>query len=183
MLRANMEMIIYDPISWIHPQRLLLPNAFYTTRCMSIINDIILNEFQLSTTALDFSNSKELYLARHWQVLSQAAFMAICHRYRASLAYYGLFSSLDRITKQFMLCELVESKDELRGAISFDELWAKASQALMLFGLSTSAVMKQRIPLLFPKPLIENNVTVSRAEDNDLLLTMAIQYASRYRKY
>lgn len=181
MMHADVKYIIYDPISWIHPKRFSLPQKLATARCRSIINDIILHQYGLSTGDLDLSNSKENYLAHHWTVLAKAAFMAACHRYRSALAYNGLMFKLDPLTFQFTQCELTGSRDDFRGDITWGCLRFLAYRELMTFSSDVSLLMKERIPLLFEKQAEVNmsDSFILQQNDNEILVRMAIQYAKR----
>lgn len=174
-----MNRIIYDPVSWIHPQRFTVPDMFSSARCCSILNDNLLSNYKLSTGMLNYNNSKEKYLAHHWHILSKASYMAVCQRYRSSLAYQGSFIKLDDVTRKFAQSRLIDSKDEFRGEIDISQLWGAACQELIAFSASVSTVMKERIPLLFPESLETNGSFLSQSSDNELLLRMAIQHASR----
>ncbi|WP_073980913.1 hypothetical protein [Erwinia sp. ErVv1] len=176
---VNVQRIVYDPISWIHPQRFSVPEKLASVRCRSILNDIILSEYNLSTGELALSNSTEHYLANHWCLLPRAAFMAICQRHRSSLAWYGNLSKLDNVTRQFALSDITGSKDEFRGRFTFDQLWGMACRELLTFCGPVSKVMKERIPLLFPWVHQENMAPFFPSDDNELLIRMAIQHASR----
>ncbi|MFU9136523.1 hypothetical protein [Erwinia tasmaniensis] len=176
---VNVQRIVYDPVSWIHPQRFSVPEQLASVRCRSILNDIILSEYKLSTGELDLGNSKECYLANHWWLLSRAAFMAMCQRYRSSLAWYGNLSKLDNITRQFALSDITGSNDEFSGRFTFDQLWGAAFRELLTFCDPVSKVMKERIPLLFPRACQDNLPSFFPSDDNELLIRMAIQHASR----
>lgn len=180
-MRADARSIIFDPVSWIHPTRFQLPTKMESARCRSILNDIILHQNRLSTDIINLANSRESYLAHHWRVLGKAAFMAVCHRYRSSLAYNGLMLRLDPITLQFTQSELTASRDEVRGIITFDNLNYLACKELMAFSSTVSLAMKERIPLLFQEmdPEDSNDILSTSSADNEILIRMAIQYAKR----
>ncbi|MBU4680521.1 hypothetical protein KC222_00650 [Cedecea davisae] len=180
-MNADVRSIIYDPVSWIHPTRFLLPIKLASARCRSVLNDIIIYQYRLSTQVIDLANNKENYLANHWGVLGKAAFMAVCHRYRSSLAYNGLMLRLDPVTLQFTQSELTASRDEVRGEITFDNLNYLACKELMAFSSTVSLAMKERIPLLFPEVVSEGNkhILSTSPADNEILIRMAIQHAKR----
>ena len=180
-MHADVRSIIYDPVSWIHPKRFLAPAKLTSARCRSVLNDIILRHYGLSTGALDLTNSKENYLARHWSVLAKAAFMAVCHRYRASLAYNGLMLKLDPVTLQFTQSEITASRDDVRGIMTLENLNSLACEELIVFSSTASLVITERIPLLFHDIVPESNqrsLSISPT-DNEILIRMAIQYAKR----
>ncbi len=180
-MRDEVKRIVYDPISWIHPQRFSVPNLFSSTRCRSILNDIVLHHYGLSNDFPDLTNCTESYLVRHWAVLAKAAFMAVCHRHRSALAYQGMMLKLDPVTLQFTQSELTESRDEFRGKLTLSHLNSLACKELMMFSSSASQMLKERIPLLFPySSRDDENISLFLPkDDSEILIRMAIQYAKR----
>lgn len=174
-----MQRIIYDPISWIHPQRFSIPAKFSSSRCRSILNDMLFSHYSLAPGMFDFDNSNERYLMCHWSIIPQAAFMAVCQRYRASLAYYGQLVSLDSVTRQFAMLDLVDSSDEYRMKVSLESLWILASEEINSLSHSVSQQMRSRLPLLFPDYPRDQNFPLFQSKGSELLLRMAIQHAKR----
>lgn len=171
--------IVYDPVSWVHPQRFSLPDKFNSVRCRSVFNDILIAHFKLSVGDINLECSMERYLAYHWSLLSKAAFMMVCQRYRASLAYNGQLVKLDSATRQFAMLDIVGSNDKLRGDITISELEYMAGQEMAIFGSSLSTIMRERLPLLFPEKKSVRDLRPGPPDMNELLLRLAIQHAKR----
>lgn len=177
--QINANRILYDPIAWIHPQRFSLPNGFSSPRCRRIFNDMLLAHFALATGALDYENDNERYLIRHWHRLPEAAFMAACQRYRSSLFRHGLWWKLDSAVRQFALLSLSPCSDDIRHAITLEDIRAASVREMLTFASNVSDAMKTRLPLLFPKHGNELHTSFPVVEQNALLIRMAIQHAER----
>lgn len=179
MLEADMQKIVYDPVSWIHPQRFSMPVSFSSSRCRSILNDMLFHHYRLTPGILDIGNSNERYLICHWSIIPHAAFMAACQRYRASLAYYGQLVHLDSVTRQFAMLDLVDSNDKYRKKVSLETLWVLAREEIKCLSHYVSQQMRRRLPLLFPDYPRDKSFPVFECKESELLLRMAIQYAKR----
>ncbi|CNF34460.1 hypothetical protein [Yersinia kristensenii] len=178
-LSSMMQKIIYDPLSWIHPQRFSVPSEFVTPRCRSILNDMVLAHYELSTDALNVEDEKERYLVCHWHLIPQVAWMAVCQRYKASLFRYGLWGKLDSAIQRFALFDIYDTHYEHPSVFSLDELGLLAKHEISLFACSVSQGLKQRIPLLFPESREEGDIALYPTECNDLVMRIAVQYAKR----
>lgn len=176
---GNAQRILFDPLSWIHPQRFTLPQGFSSSGCRRVLNDILLVNFDLPIGELDFSNQKERYLARHWHLIADAAFMVNCQRYKASLLQQGLWWKLDSATRQFASLEWPGVPVSSEQSVTLEQLRAMALQDAEDFAGTVSVVMKSRLPLLFPCAKEAGVGMNSRANDNGLMMTMAIQHAKR----
>jgi len=173
---GEVQRILYDPVSWIHPHRFPVSDNFSSEICQAVLNDIIFEEFKLSTNCVDLNNSRERYIISHWALLPGAALMAACHRYRANLARSGLITKLDKATQQFSLSCLIESKSHAHEKLSRQALAQLACQEAMAFSCSLSRSIRERVPLLFPLSPVTSNGEVYNDCD-ELLFRMAIQYA------
>ncbi len=175
---AEAQRILYDPVSWINPHRFPALENFSSVRCQSVLNDILLKEFKLSTGCVDLNNSRERFIISHWALLPGAALMAACHRHRAKLARSGLIAKLDKVTQQFAMSCLTESESHGHERLTGQELAQLACQEAMVFSCSLSLSIRERIPLLFSSsPTTSDNETYN--ESDGLLLRMAIQHAKR----
>lgn len=175
---AEAQRILYDPVSWIHPHRFPAIENLSSVRCQSVLNDILLEGFKLSTDCVDLNNSRERYIISHWALLPGAALMAACHRHRAKLARSGLIAKLDKVTQQFALSCLTESESQGHERLTAQELVRLACQEAMAFSCSLSVSIRERVPLLFSSsPTISHSAVYS--ENDELLLRMAIQHAKR----
>ena len=178
-LWGMMQKIVYDPVSWIHPQRFAVPEGFTSPRCQSILNDMLLARYSLSTRELDIANHTERYLVCHWHVLAKAGLMAVCQRYKATLFRHGLWGKLDKATQQFSLLNLCESRADRAEVITLSQLEWLAEQELGVLSHLASPELKQRIPLLFPEPRERIDLISSPTESHRLIMRMAIQHAKR----
>lgn len=169
--------IIYNPLAWIHPQRFTLPERFDSPRCRSVINEVLLRQYQLPIEEIDLGNSKERFLVSGWPLLARAAFMAASQRHRAMLARNGIFTRLDKATRQFALAELTPALQATK-AVDFEFLWQSARLELEIFATGCTATIRSRLELLFPETVSLPNLRAP-TQDNELLIRMAIQNAKR----
>ncbi|WP_380178205.1 hypothetical protein [Kalamiella sp. sgz302252] len=168
--------IVFNPLSWIHPGRLTLPENFRSPRCQSLLNDFLLRQYQLPTEAINLNNAQEKFLVENWAVLARAAFMVACQRQRLRLARTGLFARLDRATRQFALAELTPAHDD-SVQLDFAELWHNACGELNVFAAGCSETIKKRVVLLCPEAA--TGALMPELADNEFLLRMAVQNARR----
>ncbi len=175
----NVMNIIYNPISWIHPERFSLPSGFMTPGCHRIINDILIENFSLSVEPLDLNNERERYLAAHWHLLPKAAFMVACQRHKSNLFQCGIWWKLEKSVRQFSLLHLLEGNPMNVSIYSLEHYALCAKREIDLFSASVSRVMRERLPLLFSPGDDVETVPPTLTGDNELAMRMAIQYVQR----
>lgn len=175
---GEVQRILYDPVSWIHQERFPAIAHFSSTRCQSVMNDIILEKFKLSTECIDLNSSLERYIIMHWELLPGAALMAACQRYRANLARNGFIVKLDKTTQQFAMACLVDSESQVNQTLSKEALVPLACQEAIAFSQTLSQSIRERVPLLFARSPVALDTEVYNSND-ELLLRMAIQHAKR----
>lgn len=173
---GEVQRILYEPLSWIHPHRFPLIDNFSSVRCQSVLNDILLDEFNLSIEGVDLKNSREVYVIAHWALLPSAALMATCHRHRSSLARTSLITKLDKATQQFVYSCLIESEGKPHDELSLKTLSQLACQEAIAFSCSLSLPIRERVPLLFASSPTTLDTGAYNNTD-ELLLRMAIQHA------
>lgn len=168
--------IIFNPLAWINPARLTLPERFNSPRCRSLINGQLLRQYQLPVGDLNLDHEQERFLAQNWAILSRAAFMVACQRHRLQLARTGLFARLDKATRQFALAELTPASDD-PAQLNLAGLWQYACDELNTYALDCSDTIKKRIILLCPDTVTAS--VSSKTADNGFLLRLAVQNAKR----
>lgn len=177
-MHDEVQRILYDPVSWIHPDRFPAIEHLSSTRCQSILNDILLEAFALSTECVDLKSNLERYIIMHWALLPSAALMAACQRHRSSLARNGLIVKLDKKVQQFAMACLVESKNHDHEGVSYEMLAQLACWEAMAFTRTLSPAIRERIPLLFASSPVKLD-SEAYCNCDELLLRMAIQHAKR----
>lgn len=176
-----LEAILFDPLSWMHPQRLTLTPGLSGARQRSIINDMIIASqgWSVATPLLTPG-----WLARQcvdqWHRLPQVALLIACQRHRALLARQGRIRLLPAWVRAFAELAIVESvasacvAQPTLGTLLF---WGK--NELLSGGELLPTVLSQRIALLFSPALDRENEARAASPDSPLLIKLAFQYAKR----
>jgi len=127
---------MFEPLSWMHPQRLPLTAGFRHAQSRSVINDMIIE-------ARGWSSERPVSplngLARHfvgqWTSLPQVALLIACQRYRASLARQGRLMALPLWLRSFAQLHIVDSSvASLAAAPDYTTLLAWGKHEIMNYG-------------------------------------------------
>ncbi|WP_440216512.1 type III secretion apparatus protein OrgA/MxiK [Chromobacterium piscinae] len=179
-LSLQVRGILFDPLSYLHPQRLRLPAALDSPRQRAIVNDMLISGHRLDchwpTGPL---NSATRQFLRHWPRLPQTAYLIGCQALRAALGWQGGLLRLPVWAQGFAAMQLgppggaapsrpIVHNDLLRAGYSRLQAWKE----------ELPAALSQRLALAFP-PAVDGMPAASGAPDF-LLLTLALQYAQRH---
>jgi len=81
--------ILYDPLSYMSPQRLRLNQNFISTPlCRSVVNDLIIDFFHLDCSDTEI-NIHDIFWLHHWYYLPQVAYLIGCHMNKEGLMLRG----------------------------------------------------------------------------------------------
>lgn len=180
---SQLDRILFGPLSWIHPERVRIPDQFNRGLCRSVINQVLLDALNISTQYDHrISNGLTRLFIDNWFILPKVAFLMSCQRYRACLAYGGKLEMLSAMARQFAQLELIETS-RCPSDISPDVQWlrAQAINELLCFSQDLPDAIRQRIPLLFPGGGAISLERQINPTADVLLLRLAIQHAKRYR--
>jgi len=178
---TQLERILFDPLGWIHPERVAIPPDFSQGRCRSVINEVLRVKFQLPVPD-DVKSDQgitSLFIA-HWSLLPHVAFLLCCQRYRAQLVGQRLYTRLPDAVRQFTLLDLFPSRSEQAEKVTCVTcLYQRMYQELAGFESQLTAPLRPCLPLLFPpaKTPILTNTTLHPV--NLLTLKLAIQHVQR----
>src|SRR5258706_12716221 len=90
-LATRFERIMFDPLSYIHPQRLCLPQQLDTPRQRAALNDMLLGGFGLASGRTAPSGVAEQQLIMHWQHLPYVCMLVGAQLLKSELARRGRF--------------------------------------------------------------------------------------------
>lgn len=196
-----MASIMYDPLSYIHPQRMCLPKLFDTPRQRGVINDILMHQLGLPARLESVSSILERQLVLNWTQLPYISTLIGAQLLKADLGWEGNLLHLSSSVQFFMSRRLDVAKPHSRYSEEvLEDVQKIGLQHLLLWQLEASETLKKRMALLFPPnldicfakqysltlpptefdfPLLTVSVRECRKVDLFLIL-QAIQYAKNY---
>lgn len=179
-LSMRLQRIRFDPLSYIHPLRLKLPDRLINTpAARTAVNDILLRSY-----ALDWHHFQLDALAKqwihHWYRLPDVAYLIGCHSLRADLAWKGDSCKLPHWVNSFMRITLPTEISTSHKVIGHTEILTAGYTRLYPWVARIPMPLAQRFPLLFPAIEMAMNDTAPQAGANPLILTLALKYAERY---
>jgi type III secretion system OrgA/MxiK family protein len=190
------QSVIYNPLGYIHPQRLSLPAGFEAPAQRAAINAMLLRRYRLEATPIASEQAAAAgLLLKHWFRLPQIALLLGCQRLRLSLARRGALLRLPLWAQTFASLPLLpqiglESAVDAAHACQGDQgdhgvLLRHGMQQLGIALGPLPTALAQRMPLMFapafdtaaaPKYVADE----ARTPAHSLTLTMAIQHVKRY---
>lgn len=185
ILSNRLQTVMFDPLSYIHPQRFALPDALNSAKQHAIVNRMLLDHYQLSSCIPSVApGGLDDLLLNNWIRLPQSAYLLACQRFRIALSRGAKLLSLPGWARSFAMLPLSQSGYD---AIPADGL---SATALLAYGFAdllshcqgSALALRQRIPLLFP-PRAETVVfpaPIATAERNDILLILALQHVKKF---
>jgi type III secretion system OrgA/MxiK family protein len=193
-LAARFERIMFDPLSYIHPQRLRLPQHFDTPRQRAALNDMLLGGFGLACGRTAPTGVAEQQLIMHWQHLPYVCMLVGAQLLKPELAWRGRLLQFSAPVRFFMSLPLHNGVDRAAGRDA-DRSARRAADAephrVQALGLSNvlgwqaaaaSAALLGRMRLLFA-PALDACFERPRKplQPADLfLISQAIQYAKNH---
>ncbi|CAM3853731.1 hypothetical protein [Serratia silvae] len=177
MHQQKINQFLYDPLSWIHPQRFKMDSIFNNVRCQSVINDILISQFMLPIDGVNKKNNLEALFIQNWSLLPQAALRMACLRLRSLLAISGNIISLDTRVRQFAMLDWVSSSTATDARFNHEILWNQAFKELLVYQGVLSQAVTQRLPLLFSEAAVVCCELDEMLQPDPLLLRLAIQHA------
>ncbi|AVG16922.1 type III secretion apparatus protein OrgA/MxiK [Chromobacterium vaccinii] len=179
-LSPQVRAILFDPLSYLHPQRLRLPAALDTPRQRAVVNDMLISGHRLDNHwPAGPLNSATRQFLRHWPLLPQAAYLIGCQALRAALGWQGGLLRLPAWAQDFAAMRLnPPSGIAPSRPVSHNDLLRAGYSRVLAWKPELPSALAQRLPLPFP-PIVDDAPAAPGAPDT-LLLTLALQYAQRH---
>ncbi len=181
MTATSLEKILFEPLSWIHPQWLTLSQAISGIRQQSIINQILIEcqGWQLQCPTSAAGSIASLYI-RQWHQLPQVALLLASQCCRAQLAYRGQRLQLPGWIRPFADLNMSASVANIPStALTVPWLITWGSGALQSVTEGLPLALSQRVPLLFPPALSVSAGKACYDAVDIILMRAAFQYAKR----
>ncbi|AXE33253.1 type III secretion apparatus protein OrgA/MxiK [Chromobacterium phragmitis] len=180
-MNGALRTILFDPLSYLHPERLSLPPALSSPEGRRVVNDMLLAGYGLSTDWMPSPDDRShRWWLESWRHLPQAAYLMGCQLRRAALAERGAILSLPGWAKSFAALSIADADGAAMGENlpGHDGLLLAGYGQLLAWRARMPEALRQRLPLLFPSWVDANARAPSRPDT--LLLTLALQYAKRH---
>jgi type III secretion system OrgA/MxiK family protein len=199
------QTVMFDPLAYIHPERLQLPTGFASPAQRAALNRLLLAHFgldaaQSATQAAAHEDVQETaaekLLLKHWFHLPQIVFLLGCQRLRLALSRRGAMLQLPAAAQAFMTLPLLPPMQYTPTAdIPGRAMLMRQGLRQLLLGLGLDAFpagLARRLPLLFAPPIdavaepeykmeeAAGTAGGTRDPAHALTLTMAIQHVKRY---
>ncbi|UTH74118.1 type III secretion apparatus protein OrgA/MxiK [Chromobacterium sp. IIBBL 290-4] len=178
-MKPEWRAIVFDPLSYISPQRLALPPGLANPQSRAIVNDMLIDAYSLDTrlSGSEISNPAQKFL-RHWPRLPQAAYLMGCQTLRAELLRQGAILRLPVWAQAFARLPLGTAPGRASGSrVSHRDLTCAGYLHLLRWRDWLPPALAQRLPLLFP-PMVDRLAATGQADAQ--LLTLALQQAGRH---
>lgn len=177
-----LDLILYSPCAWINPQRLVIPALFNTPECLSLLNEMIIKHFRLSTDCQNImAGSLAELMIKNWSLLPQVAWLLACRYHRDALLYQGGMADFSREIQLF--CTLSESARQpviIGRPITTEILEVTGMQFLLSLAPFLPEALVQRIPLLFCEADSLTQTSTGSVSINILDFQLTLQYAKNH---
>ena len=152
-MNLALRKIIYDPISYIHPQRVSLNNTPINNPVLrSITNEMILLQYNLSVEHFNL-NSSLIYYINNWNLLPLICLLSGCHFYRERFAERGFFYKVPDVLRDYLSAIPLEINEKARykpGIANYHNIITCGFSTLLPYIRQQPLAMQQRFNLLFP---------------------------------
>ncbi len=152
-MNLALRKIIYDPISYIHPQRVSLNNTPINNPVLrSITNEMILLQYNLSVEHFNL-NSSLIYYINNWNLFPLICLLSGCHFYRERFAERGFFYKVPAVLRDYLSAIPVEINEKARykpGIANYHNIITCGFSTLLPYIRQQPLAMQQRFNLLFP---------------------------------
>nr|WP_241391630.1 type III secretion apparatus protein OrgA/MxiK [Yersinia frederiksenii]ULG19988.1 invasion protein OrgA [Yersinia frederiksenii] len=102
LMMVSLNKILYDPLSYLHSQRLQLNYHLISTAiCRSAVNDCIFDIFKLTDTKININTQINFWIC-HWSYLLQIAYLIGCHENREELMWRGRLLNIPVWARDFL---------------------------------------------------------------------------------
>jgi type III secretion system OrgA/MxiK family protein len=180
-LDSLLQPIMFNPLSYLHKQRLPLCSAQTTLQQKSVINDLLIAHYQLCITWTPPTPMPPILftLLEHWYRLPQVAYLLGCHTLRATLCWRDEWRRLPAWAQRFALIPAASSAiPTQRGTLTQNRILQAGYQLLTATYDPLPIPLASRLALMFPEKSSEQTMPMSQA--NFLLVKLALHYAQTY---
>ena len=205
---TRMQTVMFDPLAYIHPERLPLPMSmsagFDAPAQRAAINTMLLDRYRLSVEPIPQRQRQAeaaKLLLRYWFRLPQIAFLLGCQRLRLALSRRGLLLRLPAQAQLFMTLPLLRNaglddcKQTALPCLDSDQdpdrdtLLRHGVRQLHLSLGGMPDALAQRLPLLLAPSFdaaadsggaVRADGVADRTPEDALILTMAIRHVEKY---
>lgn len=189
------QTVMFDPLAYIHPERLHLQSAFETPAQRAALNRLLIAHYRLAmpegatASAPVRAGAAEICLLKHWPALPRIVFLLGCRRLHLALLRRGALLKLPASAQAFLKLPLPLSAAVPlpgKGIPGRALLQAHGVQQLRLALGNLPPLLAQRLPLLFAPAFDEQEIEAAPAAEDmrdpahALTLMMAIQHVKRY---
>ncbi len=113
-MNLALRKIIYDPISYIHPQRVSLNNTPINNPVLrSITNEMIVLQYNLSVEHFNL-NSSLIYYINNWNLFPLFCLFSGYHFYRERFAERGFFYKVPAVLRDYLSAIPVKINEKAR---------------------------------------------------------------------
>ena len=197
MQKNAIQEIMFDPLSYIHPARFHLSVNLTQRSQRTVINDMLLHCYQLTTvdTTAMLIGGVALTMIKHWRRLPQIAFLFGCYRLRNTLLRRGALLRLPEWARRFAempLCvdaPLIKINGlhatDIFSELSVEAIYAQGLGEFLSWQAALPLWLRQRLSLLFSPQtealLQTNTLSIATLQSPNLFLfTFAMQYAKNH---
>lgn len=150
-----MASIMYDPLSYIHPERMCLPKLFNTPHQRGIINGMLMDQLGLPTGLQPVISILESQLVLNWKRLPYISTLIGVQLLKADLGWQGNLLHLSISVRSFMSLRLgVARRHSKYSKGVLEDVQRVGLRHLLLWQPKASKVLKERMALLFP-PILD----------------------------
>jgi type III secretion system OrgA/MxiK family protein len=192
------ETVMFDPLAYIHRERLYLRGRFDMPAQRAAVNRLLLDGYGLTSGTVPQHTGAEKLLLKNWFHLSQIVFLLGCQSLQLELSRRGAILRMPASVRAFLTLPFLQRPGCAAAAANDPQTTAHCGRgALLREGLrrlrtilgELPDALAQRIPLLLPPEFdsvaeAEKSavVPIHHACDSShaLTLTMAIQHVKRY---
>ncbi|QFG34079.1 secretion system protein [Pseudomonas umsongensis] len=180
----SLSQILAEPLSYLHPQRLLLPEEFTWPEARSLLNRILLEglEKQGASPATPPLTAVAQQWVRHWRQLPYIARLMGAHRLMPDLARGATLLRLPLPLRRFAgyslggRCALPIGNSP----VSMEQVDAAGLNALWSWCEQVPPALLERLPLQFSEPVVRLHRQWPVTQPDTALFFLAVQHARLY---
>ncbi|EHQ9038097.1 type III secretion apparatus protein OrgA/MxiK [Escherichia coli] len=182
LLSAQLQRVIYDPLSYIHPERIrIVPELIAQPAQRAAVNELLIRAGRLDICSTESRHVLREPLVQHllcqWDLLVQVAFLLGCSARRGELAWQGKLLRLPEWARFFLQASLPVTIPS--GILLAESAGVLCTGYSLLQGCirHLPQFLTQRVSLLFPP---QAECALSSSPVDPLMLLLTLQHAQKY---